>query len=388
MKAWTLSNEHIEAKVILQGGNIVSLKHKQKEYIWLNIEGATHYGAGTDAFPLARGLILHGGIRLAAVTAEHGLYFDTDWDIRFEKNEAEKSASIILSIQDSHANRDLLIDPLSKKNYCSPGSEVAMSKYPVSNATFQLKITLKSGEEFLRLSPSITTANEDADLEAWLPQTYPVNVNSQIISHQKKRRLKDYWVYDSMIKDKFVASDLLLDPEYHHNPEYTGKNGWVVGVPPTPTSWANNDLNKVLSWPAAGGGILYDYPHRDGDYHAVSFGDGRGVAYVSTSTPTKPHYTKLWSWGDPKLFNRENALKEDPPLAAGRPKAEYYEPWGSAFNTGFFEPYHFVKNRTYGWDSCIVPISAGLDSNLSQVQLRDVVDRDAAVQASIKICNP
>lgn len=84
VKAWILDNGLIKAKVILMGGNMVSIVDEVGyEYIWLNKEGATHYGANSNAFPLERGLILHGGIRLAAVTTEHGLYYDTDWDIDF-----------------------------------------------------------------------------------------------------------------------------------------------------------------------------------------------------------------------------------------------------------------------------------------------------------------
>jgi len=50
-------------------------------YVWDNVEGACYYGQDSDAFPLTRGLILHGGIRFAAATAEHGLYYDTEWDV-------------------------------------------------------------------------------------------------------------------------------------------------------------------------------------------------------------------------------------------------------------------------------------------------------------------
>ena len=83
------------------------------EHIWLNKEGATNYGANSDAFPLTRGLILHGGIRLAAVTAEHSLYFDADWDIDFEVSNNGDESTVIISIVNSQENRDLLADPLS-----------------------------------------------------------------------------------------------------------------------------------------------------------------------------------------------------------------------------------------------------------------------------------
>ena len=85
-QAWELDNGKLKVKGILQGGNLVSITDVDgNEYIWLNKEGAVNYGANSNAFPLKRGLILHGGIRVAAVTAEHGLYHDTDWDISFEK---------------------------------------------------------------------------------------------------------------------------------------------------------------------------------------------------------------------------------------------------------------------------------------------------------------
>jgi len=196
--AWTLSNGKISAKVVLQGGNLVSLtKEGSGEYVWLNKEGATNYGAQSDAFPLTRGLILHGGIRLAAVSAEHGLYYDTDWDISFLQS--PDSSSIVLSITDTEENRKALNDPLSKGQYLAPGSDVAFSKYPVTNAKFTFKVTLKKDEEFLRLESSVQTdANKDADMEVWLPQTYPLTKDSQIISHQKKRRVKDSWVNDGL----------------------------------------------------------------------------------------------------------------------------------------------------------------------------------------------
>ena len=56
---------------------------------------------------------------------------------------------------------------------------------------------------------------------------------------------------------------------------------------------------------------MYDYPYMDGNYHAVSFGDRRGVAYVAEeSTPENPHFTKMWSWGNPDIFDREEAARK------------------------------------------------------------------------------
>jgi hypothetical protein len=379
--AWVLQNEHVQVKCVLQGGNIMSIIDKASggEHIWLNKEGATNYGANSDAFPLTRGLILHGGIRLAAVTAEHGLYYDVDWDIDYEVSDDGEEASIILSIVDSQEARDLLADPLSKKLYLAHGSNVPMSKYPVTDAKFTFKVTLKKDDKFVRTECIVeNTRDSPVVAEAWMPQTYPITADSQIISKQKKRRCKDLWVYTGMLKDNFVCADMQLDPD-RHAPQYKGKNGFIVGFPPTPGAWNNANLDKVLDWPSGAGGILYDYPHRDGSYHAVSYGDGRGAAYVTESSAEKPHYTKLWSWGNPALFNREEALKQDPPLAAGRPKAEYYEPWGSAFNTGFFETYDFPPGKS-SWEARIVPITGGLEPKKTQLQLRETVD-DAVADA-------
>jgi len=373
--AWTLDNGLLKVKAILMGGNLVSIEKDGHEYVWLNKEGATNYGAASNAFPLARGLILHGGIRLAAVTAEHGLYYDTDWDIAFAADEA--GSAILFKIKDSQQNRDLLCDPLSKGQFLAQGSDVPMSKYPVTDAEFIFAISLRPGEEFVRLRASLVNTRQTPVLaEMWIPQTYPVTQDSQIISQQKKRRCKDLWVYRGMVKDHFIAQDMQLD-EDRNLPVYQGKTGFIVGCPPTPASWADADLNKPLQWPTGNGGILYDYPHRDGYYHAVSYGDGRGVAYVSASDEAVPHYTKMWSWGNPDLFNREEAIKQNPPLAAGRPKAEYYEPWGSGFNTAFFEPCEFPAGES-SWDAFIVPIDSGLGTGKTQQALRDTVDNKIA----------
>jgi hypothetical protein len=388
--AWVLQNEHLQVKCVLQGGNIMSIIDRASidkvgggEHIWNNKEGATNYGAGTDAFPLTRGLILHGGIRLAAVTAEHGLYFDVDWDIDFEVSDDE--ATIILSIVDSQKTRDELCDPLSKKLYLAPGSDVPMSKYPVTDAKFTFKVTLRKGDKFVTTECIVdNTRSAPVVAEAWMPQTYPITRDSQIISKQKKRRCKDLWVITGMLKDNFACADMQLDPD-RDSPHLAKtdpsklslipreKNGFIVGFPPTPCAWSNANLNKPLEWPTGTGGILYDYPKMDGSYHAVSYGDGRGAAYVTESSESKPHYTKLWSWGDPAYFNRDVALKHDPPLAAGRPKAEYYEPWGSAFNTGFFETFAFPVGES-SWKACIVPITGGLEPGMTQLQLQKIVD--------------
>ena len=147
----------------------------------------------------------------------------------------------------------------------------------------------------------------------------------------------------------------------------------------------SGDMNFYypLQWPSASGGILYDYPYLDGNYHAVSFGDGRGVAYVAKeSTTENPHFTKMWSWGNPKFSNREEAAKQDPPLAAGRPKTEYYKPWASAFNTTFFELHQFKANSKKSWEARLVPIAKGLNGGTKQRELREVVEE--AVKGAVK----
>ena len=103
VKAWVLENEFISVKGVLLGGNLMGFvdKETKEEYLWLNKEGAVGYGAGSNAFPLARGLFLHGGIRMAAVTAEHGLYYDTEWDLDLETSASGDSASLIFSIKDT-----------------------------------------------------------------------------------------------------------------------------------------------------------------------------------------------------------------------------------------------------------------------------------------------
>ena len=242
-----------------------------------------------------------------------------------------------------------------------------MSKYPVTNAKFIFQITLEKNEKFVRLYAGLQ-APATIKAEIWLPQTYPLTKDSQIISHQKKRRVRDPWVYQGMIKDKFVGIDMSLDADSKCD-KYKGKGGVIIGFPTTPLDGAN--LDYPLQWPNGGGGILYDYPERDGRYHAVSYGDGRGCAYVSREADS--HYTKLWGWGDPKYFNRTEELTRPVPLAAGRPKTEYYEPWGSAFNTAFFEPHEFTQGP-HGWKALIVPIESGLDANKSRDELIKAVD--------------
>jgi len=436
--AWFLENEHLKITGVLLGGNLMGFLDKKtgKEYLWLNEAGAVGYGSGSNAFPLTRGLFLHGGIRMAAVTAEHGLYYDTDWDLDFEVDDAGEFASLIFSIQDTQQMRAELKDALSTNGFSSWDPE-PMKNYPVTDAKFIFKVTLRKGEKFLRTECTVVnTRNEPIQAEAWMPQTWPISESSQIISHQKKRRVKagkaayvaDSWVMQEMIKDKYMATDMGLDPD-HTLPQYNGskpwttkgkegpKDGWVVSYPPSqmgPTKemllrskgelqkpgsdefykawWPQEDVYKMdldypLQWPSDQGGILYDYPFMDGNYHAVSFGeywkdgtgatkeeDGRGVAYVSAAgSRENPRFTKMWSWGNKNMFDRDVANSRDPPLAAGRPLTEYYEPWASAFNSAFFELYQFPPGKS-SWEARFVPITGGLTKDKKQHELREVVD--------------
>ncbi len=453
VKAWILENEYLKITGVLLGGNLMGFLDKEtgKEYLWLNEAGAVGYGAGSNAFPLTRGLFLHGGIRMAAVTAEHGLYYDTDWDLDFEFSKKGDEASLIFSIKDDAKARADLKDELSTGGFSSWSSD-NLKNYPVTDAIFSFKVTLRKGEKFLRTECTVeNTRGEPVQAEAWMPQTWPISESSQIISHQKKRRIKagkaayvaDNWVMQAMIKDKYVANDMGLDPD-SKLPQYNGsgpyttkgkegpKDGWVISYPPSqmgPTKdmilrskgklpkpqseedqlagkpveyfdswWPPEDVYKMdldypLQWPSDQGGILYDYPFMDGNYHAVSFGeywkdgegktreeDGRGIAYVSLEgSRENPRFTKMWSWGNKKMFDRDEANKRDPPLAAGRPLTEYYEPWASAFNSAFFELYQFPPGKS-SWEARFVPITGGLTKDKKQHELREVVD-DAVVDA-------
>lgn len=75
--AYELSNNKgITVKAMREGGNMVQLNKNGKEYIWDNRDGACFYGGYEPqkqtnfAFPLQKGLILHGGVRFAVITAE------------------------------------------------------------------------------------------------------------------------------------------------------------------------------------------------------------------------------------------------------------------------------------------------------------------------------
>lgn len=370
--SWVIDNGLIKVETTPMGGSVLSIEKSGDEYLWRNQGGVAYSGAWSHVYPLTRGLLQPGGLRVGAVTPEHGLYYDSDWDIDFAADGRE--SSIVLRIEDSQENRDLLRDSLSYGFYAIPGSTIPMSRYPVTDAEFRLKLTLRPGEDFVRLKVSLVNTRRTPILsEIWLPQTYPINSSSRIVSHQRKRRCKDPWVHESMLEGKFQSWDMALDDD-SKTPTYANKSGSILGWPPTPAqAGLAADLDKPLDWPSAIGGILYDYPRRDGAYHAVSFGDGRGAAYVTHSDAKRPHYTKMWSWGDRALYDRQEALRQDPPLFGGRPSTEYYEPWGSAFTPAFFEPTEFPPGES-SWHALIVPIDSGLASDATSAELRRRVD--------------
>jgi len=314
-------------------------------YVWDNVEGACYYGQDSDAFPLTRGLILHGGIRFAAATAEHGLYYDTEWDVSFEETADGRSKSIIFTITDSEEQRLALNDTGSTGSFSrDDASDVPLSNYPVSNMTYTFTITLNADEEYVRLDMAVENPTaEVARAEAWLPQTYPIDENSQIIAPQKRRWRKDTWCFPDTPNIVDCNTDELLHP---------------------------------LKWNTSIGGIYYDWPTMDGGYHAVNIpSEGRGVAYVTD--PDSTHFTKLWSWGNEEIYNRTEALLVDPPLAAGRPVSAYYEPWGSAFNHAFFQTNEFPAFSKLSWSAAIVPIEEGM-GDADAITLRRVVEEEIA----------
>lgn len=185
---------------------------------------------------------------------------------------------------------------------------------------FSYSITLKADEEFVRLKMCVENPTDaSAWGEAWLPMTFPIDSDSQIISPQRKRWRRDEWCH--------AKSANIVDFE-------------------------GEELLHPLRW--KGSGIYYDWPMMDGNYHAVNLpSQGRGVAYVTDSTT--PHFTKLWSWGDKQYWNPKNVLEQ------GRPATEYYEPWGSAFNFAFFQTAQFQPHSSSSWTAAIVPLDSGME---------------------------
>eukprot|EP00992_Anisonema_acinus_P007670 TRINITY_DN3582_c0_g1_i1.p1 TRINITY_DN3582_c0_g1~~TRINITY_DN3582_c0_g1_i1.p1 ORF type:complete len:238 (-),score=29.30 TRINITY_DN3582_c0_g1_i1:65-778(-) len=200
-----------------------------------------------------------------------------------------------------------------------------MSKYPVTNLKYSFIVTLKANEEFVRLRVHVENPTDKTALaEAWLPMTFPINDKSQIISQQVLRWRRDEWCFDD-------TANLI-----HFNR-------------------ASSGLLHPLSW--KGDCILYDFPTMNGNYHAVNLpsSSSKGMAFI-TSSLGGPHFTKLWSWGNKTLFNREAELKKKPPLGAGRPAKEYYEPWSSSINNAFFETAEFFPRTYSAWEVAILPM--------------------------------
>ncbi|KAL7555337.1 hypothetical protein ACA910_012081 [Epithemia clementina (nom. ined.)] len=342
----------VVVKAMPKGANLCEISLDGVNYVWENngvvrgsgeapSSGGTYYGPGSNSFPLDRGLILNGGVRFAAVTAEHGLYYDTEWPMeKIETADGEKS--IEFTIQDTAAQRALLEDQLSigqfnrADGYAPEPPNNRMTKYPVTDMTFKFKITLKAGEKLVRLSMTIiNNTDKPCNAEAWLPMTFPINKESEILSHQKTRWRRDEW-WNGFLPNVINWADITNIQD---------------------ESGETYDWNKPLDWPLSG--IFYDFPEKQGKFHGCTIDiDGKGIVYYAPETSA--HYTKMWGWGDPEKFDREWAIINNP-MAAGRPKTEYYEPWSSGFNFAFFQTTEFQAQKEYNWEIALVPIPGGLE---------------------------
>ena len=196
----------------------------------------------------------------------------------------------------------------------------------------------------MRFEMSVTNpTSEDALGEAWFPQTYPITKESKIISPQRMRWKRDGWCFPDIAQ---------LFP------------------------WNNETFVKPLDWPTSG--IFYDFPSKEGNYHAVSAGDetGSGCACVTRDAPDEPQFTKLWSWGA--------GAGDAGGLDEGRPATEYYEPWASAFNFAFFQRAVFAADSTSSFEMAILPIDDGLSLDKSNKELRETVEA-AVANANIEL---
>lgn len=349
--AWKLSNDKISVTMIREAACAVKIQKtgSDKNYLWENKggSGACYYGAGTNNFPLARGVKVHGGIRAAVVTAEHGLYFDTEWDLETDESD-ENSKSVIFTITDTDEQRAKLLRPdiepkwslFSSGQYSNGGlldkdkAKEPMSFYPTTNCKFTARITLKEGEEFVRFKMSVENPTKvDALGEAWFPMTYPITKESRIISPQRMRWKRDAWCFPNM-------------PQMVH--------------------WPSSKFVKPLDWEMSA--IFYDTPSMEGCYHAVSSGleDGSGCAYVTRASSDEPQFTKIWSWG--KLGDRGAGVGSQ-----GRPKTDYYEPWSTAFNKAFFQRAQFPAGSTSSFEIAVLPIESGLTNDKSDQELQETV---------------
>ena len=117
------------------------------------------------------------------------------------------------------------------------------------------------------------------------------------------------------------------------------------------------------------GGISWYHQDKFKDYLARDLEDGTVLNAKETANGVRG-VLEYW-------LSVTSIAMQDPPLAAGRPKTDYYEPWASAFNTAFFELYQFPPGKS-SWEARFVPITERLDAEKKQHELRNVVD--AAVQ--------
>ncbi|OLP86617.1 hypothetical protein AK812_SmicGene32244 [Symbiodinium microadriaticum] len=266
--AWTLENDRgVRAKVMRKGGNLVELSKDGHPYVWDNTKGAIYYGVNSSTFPLTRGLYINGGVRFAAVTPEHGLYYDSLWDITFEQTEEttpedslqgeeEQSRSIILSITDSSEQRQ-------------------------------------------KLNEVINPTAADAKGAAWMPMTFPIDEDSQIVTPQAYR-------FKSAAGQKAGKAAIKLD-----RPLSFG----CMDFPRPEDDWCYRDLPKIFRWdsiqppltagsawledPSQGGWdiattemcIFYDYPQPPGSVC------GRATRYVTLNSSTGLHFTKMTAFG-------------------------------------------------------------------------------------------
>ena len=252
VNAFEMENDMgVTVKAMPTGANLCEISMDGINYVWENngivrgsdeppSSGGTYYGPGSNSFPLERGLILNGGVRFAAVAAEHGLYYDYDWPMaKIETAEDEKSIEFTLT--DTEAQRLLLNDPLSVGQFNRQDGFTAdpnhMTKYPVTDMTFKFKITLKAGEKFVRLSMTIINdTDKPSNAEAWLPMTFPINKQSEILSHQQTRWRRDEWW------NGFLPNII----NWPGVTDIKDENGETY------------DWNKPLDWPLSG--IFYDFP--------------------------------------------------------------------------------------------------------------------------------
>jgi len=353
------NNKGLKVMAMAEGGNMCGLTiggQPYGDYVWDNKEGACYYGPNSNAFPLKRGLILHGGVRFAAVTAEHGLYYDIEWDMTTGGSEDGYEKSIILQIQDTQASRDRAADRdgqvkdnvgFSSGQFCvgDGSAEGELSKYPVTDLIYTYTITVRKDEDFVRLNMKVANpTDKTAHAEAWLPMTFPINKESYVLSEQNMRWRRDTWCFEDLANMVDCKSQ---DYEQFHRP---------------------------LDWPSSG--IFYDFPCKDGYFHGVTTANpGQGIVYVAPTTT--PHYTKMWSWGNKEKFDRDAELAKQPPLGAGRPYSEYYEPWSSGSNFAFFQTRQFEPKTAYSWEVALFPIQGGLHGDQGKMcdYVRNEIDK-------------